>query len=290
MQVLGTDKPLVGVVHLLPLPGSPGYDGSMGRVIDRAIADASAYLTGGVSALIVENFGDLPFLAGPLPAETIAALAVVAREVRGLGDFALGVNALRSDGPGALAVAAAAGAHFIRVNVLAGAAVTDQGLIQGCAAHLLRLRATLRAEIAIWADLRVKHAAPLVARDALDEARDLRERAGADVLIVTGPRTGVPVDANRLRDLRRELPDVPWIAGSGVSAANLGDLWDQTDGFIVGTSLKRDGRTEAPVDLERVRTLVHRHRECMHRDAPPAAAARSRRGAATRTRRSKTAP
>jgi hypothetical protein len=262
MQLLGTDRPLVGVVHLIPLPGSPGYGGSMERVIDRALADASAYLTGGIAALIVENFGDHPFLAGPLPAETIAALAVVTREVRALGDFALGVNALRSDGPGALAIATAAGASFVRVNVLTGAAVTDQGQIQGCAARLLRLRTSLRSEIAVWADLQVKHAVPLVARDALEEARDMHERGGADALIVTGPRTGAPVDRDRLRKLRRDLPGVPWIVGSGVSAANLGDLWDRADGFIVGTSLKRDGQTEAPVDLARVRALVRRRSEC----------------------------
>jgi hypothetical protein len=262
MQILGSDKPLVGVVHLLPLPGSPGYGGSMRPVIDRAVSDASAYLTGGIGALIVENYGDLPFLAGSLPPETIAALAVVAREVRALGDVMLGVNALRSDGPGALAVAVAAQAQFVRVNVLSGAAVTDQGLIQGCAAPLLRLRATLRAGVAIWADLQVKHAVPLVARDAIEEARDLQERARADALIVTGHRTGAPVDPKHLQHLRRELPGVPWIAGSGVSAANLGDLWTHADGFIVGTSLKRDGRTEAPVDVERVRALVNRHRAC----------------------------
>jgi hypothetical protein len=280
MHLLGTDHPLVGVVHLLPLPGSPGYDGSMERVIDRAVADASAYLTGGITALIVENFGDQPFLAGPLAAETVAALAVVVREVRGLGDFALGVNALRSDGPGALAVATAAGASFVRVNVLTGAAVTDQGLIQGCAAPLARLRAGLRAEVAIWADLQVKHAVPLVARDALEEARDMRERGGADALIVTGPRTGTPADPDRLRRLRRDLPGVPWIAGSGVSAANLADLWDCADGFIVGTSLKRDCRTEATVDLARVRALVRRHRACTRRP----------RGARPTTRRGKRSP
>jgi len=250
----------------------------MERVIDRAVADASAYLTGGIAVLIVENFGDQPFLAGPLAPETIAALAVAAREVRALGDFALGVNALRSDGPGALAVATAAGASFVRVNVLTGAAVTDQGLIQGCAAPLARLRAGLRADVAIWADLQVKHAAPLVPRDALEEARDMRERGRADALIVTGPRTGAPVDPDQLRRLRRAMPGVPWIAGSGVSAANLGELWTCADGFIVGTSLKRDGRTEAPVDLARVRALVRRHRELSRgrRTAPPAARRRRR--------------
>jgi membrane complex biogenesis BtpA family protein len=260
MQVLGTDKPLIGVVHLLPLPGSPRYAGSMERVIGRALSDAREYLEGGMGALLVENYGDLPFYAGALPAETIAALAVAVREVRALGDFPLGVNALRSDGSAALAVAAAARAQFIRVNVLAGAAVTDQGVEPGCAADLLRRRAALGCEVAIWADLQVKHAVPLVARDPLEEARDLRHRALADALIVTGPRTGAPVDAAQLRALREALPDVPWIAGSGISPENLGEVRDLADAFIVGTSLKQNRCTEAPVDRRSVARLVAVHR------------------------------
>jgi membrane complex biogenesis BtpA family protein len=255
------NKTLVGVVHLLPLPGSPRYGGSMDRVLERARADASAYLTGGIDTLLVENFGDVPFHADALPPETVAALTVAAREVRALGDLRLGVNALRSDGPAALAIANAAGAQFIRVNVLAGAAVTDQGLIQGCAARLLRLRRALRCEVEIWADLDVKHAAPLAPRSPLEAALDLRERALADAIIVTGARTGTPPNAALLRRLRRRLPETPWIAGSGISPANLSTYWGLADAFIVGTSLKRGGRTEEGVDPARVARLVRQRRE-----------------------------
>jgi len=265
VELLGQQKPLVGVVHLLALPGAPGFAGSMDRVIQRALADATAYLKCGIEALIVENYGDAPYLADALPPETIAAMAVVVREVRSLGAVPLGVNALRSDGLGALAIAQASGAQFIRVNVLAGAVLTDQGVIQGCAARLLRLRRAIQADVAIWADLRVKHASPLAARDPLDEAHDLRHRALADALIVTGSRTGAEVDRAFLRACREALPEAPWVVGSGVAAANLASLWELADGFIVGTSLKCEGRTDAPVDPERVRHLVRMHGELSRR-------------------------
>jgi len=256
----GIAKPLVGVVHLQPLPGSPGYGKSMAKVLARALQDASAYLEEGMHALLIENFGDRPFYPGRAPAETIASMAAIAREVRRLGRFPLGVNVLRSDGRGALAVATAAEAQFVRVNVLAGAMATDQGLIQGCAAETLRLRARLGAATSIWADVLVKHAQPLVPVDPVTVALDLKERAMADALILTGPRTGLPVDPDELARLRAAVRGIPWIAGSGVRASGLKAVWRAADGFIVGSSLEKGGRAGGAVDRGRVRELTAEHR------------------------------
>src|SRR5438477_574701 len=122
---------LIGMVHLPPLPGSPRWDGSMERAIAVALADASALIDNGMDALIIENYGDAPFTAGRVAAATVAAMAVIAHEIRrALPDAPLGVNVLKSDARSALAVATAIGARFIRVNVLAGAVVADQGIVQ----------------------------------------------------------------------------------------------------------------------------------------------------------------
>lgn len=256
MKLFGIDKPLIGVIHLLPLPGAPGYDGKLTRMIDSALTDADAYLAGGLDGLIVENFGDVPFLRGAVPPATVAAMTAVAARVRALSNLPLGINVLRSDGAAALSIAAVVGAEFIRVNVLSGAMVTDQGLIEGCAAEVARLRASLKAKVAVWGDLLVKHAAPLSACDPAEAALDLSERAGADAIIVTGPRTGAAVDVERLRMVRRAVRRTPVVAGSGLTADAFDPLWDLADGFIVGTSLKRGGRTSAAVDRERVAALV----------------------------------
>ena len=236
MERWGIAKPLVGVVHLQPLPGSPGYGKSMAKVLARALQDASAYLEEGMHALLIENFGDRPFYPGRAPAETIASMAAIAREVRRLGRFPLGVN------------------------VLAGAMATDQGLIQGCAAETLRLRARLGAATSIWADVLVKHAQPLVPVDPVTVALDLKERAMADALILTGPRTGLPVDPDELARLRAAVRGIPWIAGSGVRASGLKAVWRAADGFIVGSSLEKGGRAGGAVDRGRVRELTAEHR------------------------------
>lgn len=248
--------PVIGVVHLLPLPGSPRYRGGMKAVVDRAVADARAYGRGGADALIVENYGDAPFFKEALPPEAVAALACCAAAVRDATGLPLGINALRNDARASLGIAAAVGARFVRVNVHAGVCATDQGLVEGRAAETLRLRRLLGAEVAILADVHVKHGTPLVGGGIADDARDLLERALADGVIVTGPATGAPPDLADLRAVRKALPRAFLLAGSGVRAETVKEVLGIADAVIVGTALKRGGRTTAPVDPARVRRFT----------------------------------
>lgn len=250
-------RPLViGMVHLLPLPGSPGYGGSMEPILEAARRDALALAQGGVHAIMVENFGDVPFARGRVGTETVAAMTVAARVVAETSGLPLGINVLRNDGLSAMAVAAATGAAFIRVNVLAGARLTDQGIVEGIAYELLRYRTALGASnVAVLADISVKHSRPLAAENTALDAEELVGRSGAAALIVTGATTGRPVDEAYLAELGRVV-DVPILVGSGVTPATASRLLGTASGFIVGTSLKEEGRLDRPVDPTRVRALM----------------------------------
>ncbi len=256
MHLLRGRAPVIGMVHLQPLPGSPGFCGSMSAVREAALDDARALVQGGVGAIMVENFGDAPFFPDQVPAETVAAMAAILQSVREQSSVPVGVNVLRNDALSALAVAAVTGAEFIRVNILSGTRVTDQGLVSGRAAELLRLRARLQADVKIFADCNVKHSAALVERPLRDEVAELVERAGADALIATGSMTGSSVDLDELRNLRSLLGETALIAGSGVRADSIAEILTIADAVIVGTSIKKGGKTTAPVDPERVSTLI----------------------------------
>lgn len=250
---------LLGMVHLAPLPGSPRWRGSMEAVLDAARSDAEALLDGGLDGVIVENFGDVPFLPGSAPPETVAGMTLAVAAVRDvIGRAAvLGVNLLRNDARGALGVAAATGADLIRVNVHTGAMWTDQGLIQGRAWETLRERARLDARVAVAADILVKHGDPPAPVDAGPKAAETVERGLADAVIVTGSATGRSVDPAELECVSKAVrPLVPVLVGSGVSVATLPSLARHADGAIVGTWLKRDGKVNAPVDCHRVRELA----------------------------------
>lgn len=242
---------LIGMVHLAALPGAPDFAGDLDAVAEAAAADARVLAQAGFDSIMVENFHDTPFFKDDLPPETIAALTRCAWAVRQAApDLPLGINALRNDGLAALGIAVAVGARFIRVNVLTGAMLTDQGIIEGCAARLLRRRAALRSDVAVLADVLVKHAAPLGPVDLVQSAQDAVHRGGASALIVSGTGTGAPTDPERVAALRRAVPGTPVVVGSGTTADNLRRLG--ADACIVGTALKRDGR----VDLELARAVV----------------------------------
>lgn len=255
-ELFAERRPLIGMIHLLPLPGAPRWGGSMDDVVERALDDAQALVQGGIDGLIVENYLDAPFYPGTVPAETIAALSVAAREVVLAVSVPVGVNVLRNDTVASIAVACATGARFVRVNVHTGVMLGDQGPLYGEAHETLRLRQRLGAEIALVADVMVKHATPPPGLDLEQAARDARDRGLADGLIVTGQATGAATGAERIRTVKEAVPDAPVWIGSGLSPENVAELLPLADGAIVGSTLMREGRAGQPVEIERVRRLV----------------------------------
>ena len=251
-------KPVIGMLHLAGLPGSPLYGGSLSAVREAILRDARLLAEGGVNGLMIENFGDTPFFPGRVPAHVVAHLTAIAAEVRRVvPNVPLGINVLRNDGLSALAVAHAVGADYIRVNVLCGARVADQGLLQGIAHDLLRLRAELKAEaIKIFADVDVKHSAPLAERPIADEVDDTLHRGMADALIVSGAGTGKPTDPEKVKLVKLAAKGAPVFLGSGVTPQTLPALLPHADGFIVGTYFKEDGIASNAVDVARVRELI----------------------------------
>jgi membrane complex biogenesis BtpA family protein len=261
--IFGAAAPVVGMVHLPPLPGAPRYDRDGGRAAlhEAARRDAERLAEGGVDAVMVENFGDAPFYPDDVPKATVADLTALARTVREAADLPVGVNVLRNDGPAAVAVAAAADADFVRVNVHVGARVTDQGVIEGKAHETARRRERLDADVRVLADVDVKHSAPLGAGDyEAESVAESAERGLADGVIVSGARTGVATSLDAVEDAveRRDALglDAPVFVGSGVTAETVGDLLSVADGVIVGTALKAGGETTNPVSVGRVEELV----------------------------------
>jgi membrane complex biogenesis BtpA family protein len=255
-----TNRPaVIGMLHAPPLPGAPRNELSLAKIVPWVLRDAEALVGGGVDGLLLENFGDEPFCPSSVPPATVACLTHLAGEVRRRFDLPLGINVLRNDALAALSIAAAACAQFIRVNILAGARLADQGIIEGRAHELLRLRRQLNAtSVRVLADVDVKHSAPLAPRTLAEETADLVHRAGADGLIVSGSGTGQKTSADDLKQVKHAAAGRPVFVGSGISTANIGDYAGLADGFIIGSSLKANGDVHQPVDPLRVKELLAR--------------------------------
>ena len=248
-------KPLIAVIHLPALPGAPLYSGDMEAIYQRAVREARVFDNCDVDAIIVENFGDAPFFPETVPPATVAAMGGICREIRRQINTPIGVNVLRNDGAAALSIAEASGADFIRINVHIGAVVADQGLIQGKAHEVLRLRRLLGSKVLIFADVGVKHASPLAGTGLLQETRDLSERGMADAVIVSGSGTGHPTSLEDLQTVK-ENSALPVLIGSGTTLQSLPDLDRFADGYIVGSAFKEAGKAQNPVSQAATEAFV----------------------------------
>lgn len=242
-SIFGDDLALLAVVHLDPLPGSSRYAGDLNRVVDKAVADARLYAAHGAHAVIIENLGDAPYFVQTEAPETVAAMTLAAAEIRRVVDVPLGINVLRNSWKAALAVAAAVGADFIRLNVLTDAIVADQGIIVGEAAAVARYRRSIGADdVKIFADIYSKHATPLARRPLRVVAQDMVRRGGADAIIVSGLDSWQPPSREDIDEIREAAPSTPIIIGSGL-VGSVVDLLGAVDGLIYAFVALRPGAT-----------------------------------------------
>ncbi len=254
---------LIGVVHLPPLPGSPGaFQQQPAEALQnaglRAVREAQLFAKAGYDGIILENFGDTPFYKTQVPPETIASMAIIAAAVRETVEVQIGINVLRNDARSALAIAAVTGCDFIRVNVLSGVAATDQGWIEGDAAFLARERDRIHSSVAILADVHVKHAVTFSSLDLGIALEEVGARSLADGVIITGRTTGRLVDRAALEVASRTARHlkIPLYLGSGVTRESIQELRPYVEGVIVGSDLRTGGVAGADLDLKRTRDFI----------------------------------
>lgn len=255
LSLFTNKRPIIGMVHLLPLPESPAYRGSVDDIYARALAEAEILQQGGVDGLIVENFGDEPLLIGELTPMQLALMAAVTREITRKVNVAVGVNCQFNAWQSEVAVAAASGAAFIRVEVFVDTVVMAQGLVMPCAAQMRRYQQQLGAQgVALFADVQTKYTRNLLPQSIEQSAVDAMH-AGASALIVTGAATGQATPLDVVAQVKK-VTDLPVLVGSGTTAANAAQVLQVADGAIVGSSLKHGGKAENMVSPEAVKAFM----------------------------------
>jgi len=251
-----TKNPIIGVVHLQPLPTSARWGGDLQAVISRAEREATALAAGGVDGIIIENFFDAPFVKERVDPAVVSAMTLLIQRIKKLVAIPIGINVLRNDAFSAMAIASCTETQFIRVNVLTGVMATDQGLIEGRAHDLLRYRRELGSDVKILADVLVKHARPLGSPNLTVAVQDTIERGLADGIVLSGWATGSPPTLEDLELACAAAGHTPVFIGSGANWENIPHLIQAADGVIVSSSLKRHGRIDQPIDPIRVSQFV----------------------------------
>lgn len=256
-RIFVTKKPIIGMIHLKPLPGSPNYDRNktcMKEIIQFAVEEAKIYEAAGVNGLQIENYWDEPFLKGEnIGYETCTAMAAATYAISQAVKIPYGVNVHMNGGNAAMAVACATGAKWIRIFEYVSAHISYTGLTEGIGGQVARYRKMLQAEdVQLFCDVHVKHGSHYIVQDrSINDLAADAEVQGADNIIITGFETGVPPTKERILEARKNIK-IPVILGSGINKDNVAELLSVSDGAIVGSAFKTEGAMEKVVDFNRV--------------------------------------
>lgn len=261
--MFSSPKPVIGMVHVGALPGTPASRATLGGLVAQAVAECAVYREAGVHGVALENMHDVPYLRGGVGPEITAAMTVLALAVKEASGLPCGIQILAGANHEAMAVAHAAGLDFVRVEGFAFAHVADEGIIESSAASLLRFRRHIGAErVQVWADVKKKHASHALTSDVgIGETAAAAEFMRADAVIVTGSATGAYPDDGDIAEVRGRCR-LPLYLGSGITHENLERCYEGADGFIVGSAFKKDGRWSEAVDARRVDRFMAAHARC----------------------------
>jgi len=256
-------KPIIGMVHLRPLPGSPLYrPGSMRKVCATAVEEALLLQEGGVDGIQVENIWDYPYLkCEEIGHETVAGLTAAAIKVKEAVEIPIGINCHLNGVLQSIAVAVVTEARWVRVFEWTNAYISHAGYIEGAAGKALRYKNAIGAhDVKFLCDVNVKHGSHFIISDRSisEQARDA-ETEGADAIVITGWETGSPPDGELTRTVKEKVA-VPVLLGSGVNEENVTELLSLADGAIIGSYFKDGDDWKRPVDAIRVKRLMERVR------------------------------
>ena len=263
-KMFKVEIPVIGVVHLSPLPGSPCYDGtSVKEISKQAIKSAKVMTENGIDGIIVENFGDKMFLKKVGP-EVVAVMTYIAKEIKESISVPIGMCVLQSDAIAGIAISKAVGAEFIRVPYYTETYIVDAGMMESIAAEALRYRKFLESDVKIFADVHIKHSYPLSQRPIEHAAEDAYHRGLADAIIITGRKTGGETKVDDVARVKKALPEVPLVVGSGVTIENVDNYLPYIDAIIATTGLNVGGEVETepdPVSVSKFMEKIKNYRQ-----------------------------
>lgn len=256
-SLFNISKPIVGVVHLLPLPGSPKYQGHLDAIVDRSLKEVQLLDQGGVHGIIIENFNDDPFSTIEISKQQLGLMAAILTLARREVNIPIGVNVHFNDWEAEIALAFSCRAQFVRIEVFVDTVVTTSGIVQPCCAEVTRFRKSLGVtdQISILADIHPKYSKNLLPT-SLKESALMAQNAMADAIIVTGESTGIETPLEDIRGVK-EVIDLPVLAGSGITAENVNETLAIADGVIVGSAFKVNGNVHNDVSLDRIKQFMN---------------------------------
>ena len=256
-KLFKVSKPIIGMIHVDALPGTPNFKGDINKIISSAIDEAKTYLDAGINSIAIENMHDIPYLNKNVGPEIISMMSIIAYEVKNKTSLPIGIQILAGANKEALASAKSAGIDFIRAEGFVFAHVADEGIMNSDAGELLRYRKIIDAEnILVFTDIKKKHSSHSLTADVtIEETAKAAEFFLSDGLILTGTSTGKEADLNEIKAVKK-VSKLPVIIGSGITEKNVENYLPFCDAMIVGSHFKKNGNWKNMVDGKRVKSFM----------------------------------
>ena len=249
--------PIIGMIHVQALPGTPGARFSPAEIIEIAVKEARAYAEAGIDGIAIENMHDIPYLNREVGPEITAMMTIVGAAVKKAANLPVGIQILAGANESALAAAQAANLDFIRAEGFVFGHLADEGMMNSDAGTLLRYRKKIGAEdVLILTDIKKKHSSHSISADiSLADTAHAADFFLSDGLIVTGSSTGRAAEIEDLREVKAET-NLPVLIGSGITPENVGQFLPLADGLIIGSYFKKNGYWLNDVEADRVKQFM----------------------------------
>lgn len=257
MNIFNQHKPVIAMIHVEALPGTPNYKGSVKAILDKALKEAETYLNAGIKILMIENMHDVPYMNRHAGVEVTTVMSIILYEIKKRFEMPTGIQILAGANKEALAATNSAGADFIRAEGFVFSHIADEGMFNSDAGELLRYRKQIGAEnILIFTDIKKKLSSHAITEDVnIVETAKAAEFFLSDGVIITGISTGKEPDVDEIMKVKAKV-NIPVIAGSGITAENIQPYYEYCDAFIIGSYFKKDNKWFNTIDDEKVRLLL----------------------------------
>jgi len=257
-SIFETVKPVIGMIHLQALPGTPKYTSNPSYIIEKALEEAIIYKKSGIDAIMIENMHDVPYVKGGVGHEISSLMGIIAYLVKQQTKLSVGIQILAGANKEALAVAKSSGIDFMRAEGFVFAHTADEGIIEAQAGELMRYRKYIDAEhIAIFTDIKKKHSSHVITQDiSLFDTAKAAQFFLSDGAVITGSHTGQAASSEELMILKNSFSEFPIIIGSGITIDNVSTFLPLCDAMIVGSHFKNDGYWENDLSQDRVSNFM----------------------------------
>jgi len=262
IDIFGIRKPIIGMIHVKALPGTPDYDYDVKSIIDKAKREAGIYMDAGIDAVIIENMHDVPYLKRNVGPEITSLMSIIGYEIKNSFSIPCGIQILAGANKDAIAAAHSAGLDFIRAEGFVYAHVADEGIMESDAGELLRYRKMIGAEkVLIFTDIKKKHSSHSITSDVdIVETAHTAEFFKSDGVVITGVATGKETDVDDVKNVKQNA-NIPVLIGSGLTVNNIENYFAFADGFIIGSHFKKDGFWKNEIDAKRVQRFMNKVNE-----------------------------